>query len=58
MLSTLLTRKAVAVAVAAIAFACMVGLARPKPVADSGMSAEWQCSTTVGIMTTCTKARG
>jgi hypothetical protein len=32
-----------------------VGLIGPKPVANSGLSTEWQCSKTGGILTVCTK---
>lgn len=55
MISALWTRRNVALAVAMIALACAAELARPRPMADTGMSAEWQCSRTAGIMMTCTK---
>jgi hypothetical protein len=55
MISTYWTRRNVALALTMIALACAAGLARPRPMADSGMSAEWQCSKTAGVLMTCTK---
>jgi hypothetical protein len=55
MITALWTRRNLAFAVAMVALACAAGLARPTPMADSGMSAEWQCSMTAGVLMTCTK---
>jgi hypothetical protein len=55
MINTLWSRRNAALAVALIVFACAMGLARPRAIADTGMSAEWQCSRTAGILMTCTK---
>ena len=57
MISTLWTRRNVALALTMIALACAVDLARPRAIADSGMSAEWQCSKTAGFLVTCAKGR-
>jgi hypothetical protein len=55
MLRILWSPRNIALAVAMIALACAVGFSFPRPLADSGMSAEWHCSTIAGILTSCTK---
>ena len=55
MTRTLWSRKNFAFLVAMLTLASVVGLMRPKPVFNSGLSAEWQCQKTAGILMTCVK---
>ena len=55
MTCTLWSRKTFAFIAAILILACVAILARSKPFPDSGLSAEWQCSKTAGILVTCTK---
>jgi hypothetical protein len=52
---TLWSRKSIAFVAATLILACVAILARSKPFPDSGLSAEWQCSKTAGVLITCTK---
>jgi hypothetical protein len=52
---TLWSRKSLAFIAAMLILTCAAVLARSKPFPDSGLSAEWQCSKTAGILVTCTK---
>jgi hypothetical protein len=43
-----------------VVFACIaaylsIRLTRPKPFGNAGLSVEWQCSTSLGILTVCTR---
>jgi hypothetical protein len=43
-----------------LVFACVaaylsVKLTRPRPFANAGFGVEWQCSTSLGILTVCTR---
>jgi hypothetical protein len=44
-----------------LVFACVaaylsIRLARPKPFANAGFGVEWQCRTSLGIFTVCTRS--
>jgi hypothetical protein len=52
---TLWSRKSLAFIAAMLILGCVAVLARSKPFPNSGLSAEWQCSKTAGILITCTK---
>ena len=55
MTRTLWSRKSFAFIAAMLILACVGVLARSKPFPNSGLSAEWQCSKTAGLLVTCTK---
>jgi hypothetical protein len=62
MTSTFWTRKAIALGVAIVTLTCTatflsVGLTQPRPLAGAVLSDPWQCTTTAGIITVCTKKR-
>jgi hypothetical protein len=43
-----------------VVFACIaaylsIRLTRPKPFANAGLSVEWQCRTSLGILTVCSR---
>ena len=48
------SRKIVTLAIAMIVLAGAAELVRPRPFANSGLSAQWQCSKTAGFLVTCT----
>ena len=49
-----LNRRMLAMTFAATALGGMVALVRPKPIESAVLGAEWQCSQTAFIITTCT----
>ena len=55
MTRTLWSRKSFTFIAAMLILAYVGVLARSKPFPNSGLSAEWQCSKTAGILVTCTK---
>jgi hypothetical protein len=55
MIRTVWSRKKFALIITMVTLACAAGLMRPKPFHNSGLSADWQCSKTAGILITCTK---
>ena len=57
MIGRLWFRKGLALIAAMVAFASLAGLIRPKPVSNSELGAEWQCTKTAGFLITCTKNR-
>jgi hypothetical protein len=52
-----IARIAAIVTLACVAVFLSIGFTRPKPFIDSGLSAEWQCSKTAGILVVCTRNR-